>query len=171
VIIYILWWHKPLDVERPVLIPAESYEETLAFMWMRSFPPEGWSGAAETDYITKVGTRHNHPIDRPVSSSMSPLADLEIYGAQGKVNTVEEAEKPEQHPARNELKLENEDEFLLTGLFYKAAGSRKKPLHLSKIGIQRWELAASLCKGMNEMEPPDYLHTANITGNYRTVYQ
>jgi hypothetical protein len=126
-------------------------------MWMRSFPPEGWSGAAETDYITKVGTRHNHPIDRPVSSSMSPLADLEIYDAQGKVHTVEEAEKPEQHPARNELKLENEDEFLLTGLFYKAAGSRKKPLHLSKIGIQRWELAASLCKGMNEMEPPRLL--------------
>jgi hypothetical protein len=85
-------------------------------MWMTSsiptIPKEEWSREVETDYIT---TENPHSMARPGFSSMSPPAAPEIYDAQGKANAVEEAEKA------NELILKNNEEFLDTGLFYRAS--------------------------------------------------
>jgi hypothetical protein len=36
IIVYFIWWKKPLDVERPVLITSERARPLLAFMWMSS---------------------------------------------------------------------------------------------------------------------------------------
>ncbi|KAL8790063.1 MAG: hypothetical protein Q9213_000765 [Squamulea squamosa] len=35
-VIYILWWHKPLDVEEPTLITDPKFSPILAYMWMSS---------------------------------------------------------------------------------------------------------------------------------------
>jgi hypothetical protein len=36
VVVYILWWKKPLDIEQPLLIRNESLNPLLAYMWMSS---------------------------------------------------------------------------------------------------------------------------------------
>lgn len=36
VIVYFIWWKKPLDVERPLLIKSDRIKPLLAFMWMAS---------------------------------------------------------------------------------------------------------------------------------------
>ncbi|KAI4265643.1 MAG: hypothetical protein L6R38_009270, partial [Xanthoria sp. 2 TBL-2021] len=35
-VIYLLWWHKPLDVEEPTLITDPKFAPILAYMWMSS---------------------------------------------------------------------------------------------------------------------------------------
>ncbi|KAL8946920.1 MAG: hypothetical protein Q9222_006745 [Ikaeria aurantiellina] len=35
-VIYLLWWHKPLDVQEPTLITNAAFHPLLAFMWMAS---------------------------------------------------------------------------------------------------------------------------------------
>ncbi|KAL8813698.1 MAG: hypothetical protein Q9223_006970 [Gallowayella weberi] len=35
-VIYLLWWHKPLDVEEPTLITDAKYYPIFAYMWMTS---------------------------------------------------------------------------------------------------------------------------------------
>ncbi|KAL8774457.1 MAG: hypothetical protein Q9209_000830 [Squamulea sp. 1 TL-2023] len=35
-VIYLLWWHKPLDVEEPTLITDPKFSPILAYMWMSS---------------------------------------------------------------------------------------------------------------------------------------
>ncbi|KAL8678697.1 MAG: hypothetical protein Q9186_004972 [Xanthomendoza sp. 1 TL-2023] len=35
-VIYLLWWHKPLDVEEPTLITDSKYFPIFAYMWMTS---------------------------------------------------------------------------------------------------------------------------------------
>lgn len=34
--VYILWWHKPLDVSQPVVVSEEDLDPLLAYMWMAS---------------------------------------------------------------------------------------------------------------------------------------
>lgn len=34
--VYVLWWHKPLDVSQPVFVSEEELDPLLAYMWMAS---------------------------------------------------------------------------------------------------------------------------------------
>jgi hypothetical protein len=36
IIVYFIWWNKPLDIERPLLITSPQLRPLLAFMWMTS---------------------------------------------------------------------------------------------------------------------------------------
>jgi hypothetical protein len=78
IIVYFLWWNKPLDIERPLLIASPSMRPLLAYMWMASklsarpqLPSEGEmtfgvSTAPEFEAVsitkTKLTTIANHHI-------------------------------------------------------------------------------------------------------------
>lgn len=34
--VYILWWHKPLDISQPVSVSEDELDPLLAYMWMAS---------------------------------------------------------------------------------------------------------------------------------------
>lgn len=36
VVVYVLWWRKPLDIEQPLLVHEDRMRPLLAYMWMAS---------------------------------------------------------------------------------------------------------------------------------------
>ncbi|KAF4637087.1 hypothetical protein G7Y89_g991 [Cudoniella acicularis] len=153
-IIFGAWWDKPLDVSYPTLVEGEAYQETLAWMWMRSFPPShllkgvDWNFQCFSDIsvertMVAIYVPEN---DRPERSCTSPI--------ENSTETLpEEDSMAESHILLNTKKcdpvtLRTGEQLLHTGLTldrnYKTHG--ETPMYLSKIDVRRWTLASSLLK-------------------------
>ena len=74
-LVYLLWWDKPMDIEEPTALRGKMVREMCALMCMRSFSKDGQEGFTELPY----GVRYGNKDDRSIAeTSVSVVEDITI---------------------------------------------------------------------------------------------
>ncbi|KAL8659400.1 MAG: hypothetical protein Q9202_007149 [Teloschistes flavicans] len=140
--IYLLWWHKPLNVEEPVLINKQSLDRIFSYMWMSSRA----SAAHHSTYGMPDGLQDEFHCIWPFTDPI--ISDLQSHHAHTAMIT------PQTLPLETESNRIKRSAFLspidtfrsqlrsVFGLYSIGSVVRKKVVtHISRIDARRWELA------------------------------
>lgn len=141
-IIYVLWWNKPLDIERPTMIRGGTARELLA--WMSMYEPMNKIGIYQDP---REEARRIRAVDRhdPFAKSVS----------RGRCNNLDNAQEAKdlvpglRRPKQKHIALTDGDELLSTSLSYYDEGTHAlcTPswfVILNPTDIERWKCAAKL---------------------------
>ena len=142
--IYIQWWHKPLDVATPTILRGDSVRELLA--WMSMYMPMNALGLSSNK---RCEAQRIRTVDRddPYSKSISTSRLAARDGVQESRDVVL---GPSDSPPKC-IALADCDELLSTGLCFYDEGqaSTTSPswfVILKPMDIERWKCAATLFK-------------------------
>ncbi|KAL8687377.1 MAG: hypothetical protein Q9218_006431, partial [Villophora microphyllina] len=142
IVIYVQWWHKPLDIEKSTVVRGDLAREMLA--WMSMYEPMNSIGIGRD---SRVEARRIRTVDRhdPFAKSVSRARFDYIDGVQDANDVV----LPSDPPSQKYVVLADCDELLSTGLcFYDEGVQATHGLSwfviLNSMGIERWKCAAKL---------------------------
>ena len=142
--IYVQWWHKPLDVATPTVLRGDSARELLA--WMSMYMPMNALGLSR-DKRREAQRIRTVDRDDPYSKSISTSR---LAARDGVRESRDVALGPSDSPPKC-IALADCDELLSTGLCFYDEGqaSTITPswfVFLKPMDIERWKCAATLFK-------------------------
>ena len=189
-LIYMLWWHKPLDVEEPTLIQEENLSPLFAYLWMSSkISAKGHRGydisGSIRDEFDCIWPYRDPVIDDLSFFSSGLTAPPNIFDSQTQSNTVENHDpapptdcsptrihSPSDHFATYEYTLRRYPAtskryhfklwFLSQGFLIPAGLSTRNTTieHLSPVDVARWRLAY---RAIAQYHLEEELHTRHQT--------
>jgi hypothetical protein len=167
-LIYVLWWKKPFDIEEADVIEGDQVPEIFAWMWTRSYYSIRRLRLPEARHFKKIGKEESSTtddtsarldIETPFTVPTGHRTNSEPLAApsQPEPPNINGSDTPraQSTSARanlnnttrltrsrgNSIVLHNDDELLSTDLKFRALGGLKR-ITLNPIDIKRWKLAS-----------------------------
>ena len=172
IIVYILWWRKPLDIEQPLLVHEDRMRPLLAYMWMVSCNPRpadkgrttftvGQDPEFEAIIDDKASGRsisngplvHNPSTGSPTPPTVTVTTTQELPGTSFRVNGKSTRWKVEV------TTYSGQDEFVKVhdSVYYKPAA-----INLTPVDVRRWKLAREGIDKYNLKKPTTNLDLVTI---------
>jgi hypothetical protein len=148
IIVYFIWWNKPLGIERPLLITSPKMRPLLAYMWMASklsarpkLAPEGdltfgTSSAPEFEAITVKKTKLTTNADYHILATTTVTPSMRLAGTNFSVKQSSARWRVSETYTEKGSGDEFRDPISWTT-------TRQDPavFHLTPLDVRRWKLA------------------------------